>query len=147
MPEVIVDIDPPLEDGPRFAGDTSDLVFFLSWAFSARYGGNHELSIASLILRGEFKIDLKPLLTFADRDVEQEADAEMMEKAWQEPGPLADTCRAVVEAFASGESRLSAILEEYPDLRDRIEELGRIAAAASKNGSRIRVTYLLEEGA
>ena len=79
MPRIVLDFDPPWDDAPAFAADTSDLVYFLSWAFSARYGGNHEMSVASLVLRGEFGIDLRPLLTFADREVEMEADAEMLE--------------------------------------------------------------------
>jgi hypothetical protein len=147
MARVILDFDPPMQRPPEFQGDTSELVYFLSWAFSARYGGNHELSVASLILRGEFGIDLKPLLTFADRDVELEADAEMMEKAWQEPGPLAETCAAVVSALDSEEPRLAAIAQEYPELRNRVAELAEIARWAAERGSRIRVTFLLEEPA
>ncbi len=100
MPRIVLDFDPPQPDAPSFSGDTSDLVYFLSWAFSARYGGNHEMSAASLILRGEFGIDLKPLLTFADREVEMEADADMLERAWQDAGPLADCCDQNREGLA-----------------------------------------------
>jgi len=60
VPTLYVEFDPP-EPCPRtFTGDTSDLVYFLSFTFSARYGSTHELSRASLLLRGEFKIDLGP---------------------------------------------------------------------------------------
>ncbi|HXH20799.1 MAG TPA: hypothetical protein VNN10_02130 [Dehalococcoidia bacterium] len=144
MPRIVLDFEPPNADAPQLAGDTSDLAYFLSWAFSARYGGNHEMSVASLILRGEFKIDLRPLLTFADREVETEADADMLEKAWQEPGPLADCCDRVVQAFDSGEKRLSALTEEYPDLVRQIGELGQIARWAANAGLRIRVTFSME---
>lgn len=147
MPRVIIDLDPPRDGAPQFTGDTSDLVYFLSWAFATRYGGNHELSLASLILRGDFKIDLKPLLTFADRDVEVEADAEMLERVWQDASPLADTCEAVAAALDSGEPRLASITREYPLLRDRVAELGQIARWAAEQDSRIRVTFLLEEEA
>jgi hypothetical protein len=140
----VLDFDPPQPDPPKFSGDTADLVYFLSWAFSARYGGNHEMSVASLVLRGEFGIDLKPLLTFADRDVEIEADAEMLEKAWQDAGPLADCCDRVARALRSGEQRMAALVEEYSDLPGLIEELGQIAEWAAENGRRVRVTFTMQ---
>ena len=145
MPRIVLDFDPPLPDPRQIPGDTSDLVYFLSWAFSARYGGNHEMSVASLLLRGEYGIELRPLLTFADRDVEMEADAEMLEKAWQDAAPLAETCRQVVEALESNDERLVSLREDYPGLRDDIAELGRIAEDAAERGSRIRVTFELED--
>src|SRR3990172_12738077 len=85
-----------------FEGDTSDLVYFLSFAYSARYGSTHELTQAALLLRGELKIDLRPLLTFADSDVEEEADAEALERAWQDAGPLAECCRPGGAVLGSG---------------------------------------------
>ena len=143
MPRIVLDFDPPLPDAPDFASDSSDLVYFLSWAFSARYGANHEMSVASLVLRGEFGIDLKPLLTFADRDVEDPADAEALELAWQDAAPLAKTCEKVAAALASDEKRLATLRDEFPRLRDNIAELGRIAAWAAARNARIRVTYEL----
>jgi hypothetical protein len=145
MPHVVIDYDPPLDGGRQFAADSSDLVYFLSWAFSQRYGANHELSIAALILRGEFKIDLSPLLTFADRNVEDPADAEALNRAWQDPVPLAETCRAVAAALAGGERRLADLKDDYPGLSSNIEELAEVAASAAERGSRIRITYVLEE--
>jgi hypothetical protein len=145
MPRIVLDFDPPQAEAPEFASDTSDLVYFLSWAFSARYGGNHEMSVASLILRGEFRIDLHPLLTFADRQVEELADAEMLERAWQDAATLADCCEAVVRALESGEKRLDSLQEEYPALRENIGELGRIARWASEHGLRMRITFELDE--
>jgi hypothetical protein len=144
MPRIVLDFEPAQADAPAFASDTADLVYFLSWAFSARYGGNHEMSVASLILRGEFRIDLQALLTFADRQVEVPADAEMLERAWQDAAPLADCCEAVVRALASGEKRLDSLQEEYPALRENIGELGRTARWAAARGARIRVTFELE---
>jgi hypothetical protein len=145
VPRIILDFDPPQPEAPGFESDTADLVYFLSWAFSARYGGNHEMSVASLILRGEFGIDLRPLLTFADRSVEEPEDEDALERAWQEAAPLAETCTRVVEALASDERRLSELREEYPGLGRAMQELGRIAAWAAQQSSRIRVTYLLAE--
>ena len=147
VPRVIVDFDPPQADAPAFESDTSDLVYFLSWAFSTRYGANHEMSIAALILRGEFKINLAPLLTFADRDVEDPADEEALEQAWQEPQPLAECCRQVADALLSEDRRLSQLREDYPGLRDAILELGRVADWAGQRGCRIRTTYTFAEDA
>ena len=147
MPRIILDYDPPQPDAPEFEGETSDLVFFLSWAFSARYGGNHEMSIAALILRGEFKIDLVPLLTFADRNVEDPSDAEVLERSWQDGAPLADCCRAVAQALGSDEKRLASLNDEYPALRHNIEALADKAAWAADRGAKIRVTYELEDEA
>jgi hypothetical protein len=146
VPRIVLDFDPPRPDAPQIEGDSSDLVYFLSWAFSARYGGNHEMSVASLVLRGEFGIDLRPLLTFADREVEMDADAEMLDRAWQDPGPLADCCDAVAKAFRSGERRLAAVAEEYPRLVDQLVELGQIASWAADNGLRMRVTFSMQDG-
>jgi hypothetical protein len=146
MPRVVIDYDPlPLDGGRQLAADSSDLVYFLSWAFSQRYGANHELSIAALLLRGEYKIDLSPLLTFADRAVEDPADAEALDRAWQDPGPLAETCRSVAAALAGGERRLADLQEDYPRLRSNIDELAVIATSAKESGARVRVTYVLEE--
>jgi hypothetical protein len=144
MPRIVLDFDPEWPAAPGFEGDTSDLVYFLSWAFSARYGASHELAEASMLLRGEFGIDLRPLLTFADRDVEMEADAEMLEKAWQEAAPLAEACQSVVEALEGDDERLESMRKGYPGLRGNIADLGRIAATAAERGSRIRVTFEIE---
>ena len=144
MPRIVLDFDPEWPDAPALEGDSADLVYFLSWSFSARYGASHELSEASMLLRGEFGIELRPLLTFADREVEMEADAEMLEKAWQDAAPLAEACEQVVEALGSDDARLVSIREDYPALRGQVAELGQIAAAAAQHGSRIRVTFEME---
>lgn len=143
MPALHVDLDPP-GDAPTFGGDTAPLVYFLSFAFSARYGAQHELTKASLLLRGgAHKIDLKPLLTFADRDPDDETDRRELERVWQDAAPLAECCRRVVEAIDADEA-IGEQLAEFPTLRDRIDELGRIAAAAGERGARIRLTYTME---
>lgn len=144
MPRIIVDFDPEWPEAPPFSGDTSDLVYFLSWAFSARYGASHEMAVASMVLRGEFDIDLKPLLTFADRDVEMEADADMMERAWQDAAPLAETCVQVVRALEGTDPKLDELRGGYPALKGHIDELGKIAGEAAYYGRRLRVTFELE---
>ena len=143
MPTLFVEFDPPEPCPYAFQGDTSDLVYFMSFAYSARYGSTHELTQAALLLRGELKIDLRPLLTFADSDVEVEADAEALERAWQDAGPLSECCRQMVAALDSGHDKLRKLTEGFPALRDRLSELQRTAEWAAERGARVRLTYKL----
>jgi hypothetical protein len=144
MPAVIIETDPPFEPPPSFAGDSAALVYFLSFAFAARYGAQHALTKASMLLRtGEHKIDLKPLLTFADRDVEDESDRAELERVWQDAAPLAECCRRVVEAI-DADAAVREQLAEFPALRDLVDELGRIATEAASRAARIRVSYTME---
>lgn len=141
MARIIIDYDPPFEGAGQIEGDSSNLVYFLSWAYSARYGANHELSLVAQTLRNDFAIDLKPLLTFADRDVEEPADEEQLERSWQDGAPLADVCRLVVNALTSDD--MESVRAGYPLLQPNVAELGRLAEAAAGAGCRIRVTFEL----
>jgi hypothetical protein len=144
MPSLLLDFDPPLDDAPGFSGDTSDLVWFLSWAFATRYGASHELTLASVALRQKHGIDLTPLLTFADREVDEPADAEELERVWQDAATLADCCDAVVAAFATSEDeRLVTVRAEYPALAGQLGELASNARWATERGARLRITYSL----
>ena len=145
VPRIVLDFDPPQPEPLPTPEDTSDLVYFLSWAYSARYGASHELSLASLVLRNELAIDMQPLLTFADREIEVPEDEDALERAWQDPERLAATCAAVAAALDSGDERFAEVLETYPRLRQNIEALGQFATQAAGRGARIRVTYLMEE--
>ena len=141
MPTLYLDLDPPGEPPAAFAGDTAPLVYFLSFAFAARYGAQHELTQAALLLRGgAHKIDLKPLLTFADRDTDEPADQRELERVWQDAAPLAECCRRVAAAI-DADAAVREQLADFPTLRDRIDELGRIAAWAAETGRRLRLTY------
>jgi hypothetical protein len=143
MPTLHVELDPPAEGAPGLSGDTSDLVYFLSFAFAARYGAQHELTKASTLLRGgEHKIDLRPLLTFADRDADDPADEKELERVWQDAAPLAECCRRVVASIDADEA-IKEQLAGFPALRDQIEELGAIAAWAAERGARVRLTFTI----
>jgi hypothetical protein len=142
MPSLIIELDPPGAPPMTFGGETAPLVYFLSFAFAARYGAQHELSLATALLRDKHKIDLKPLLTFADRAAQDEADRQELERLWQDAGPLAECCRRVVEAI-DVDAAIREQLGDYPTLRDRIEELGRIASWAAAGGRRVRLLYTM----
>src|SRR3990172_363172 len=141
MPSLIVEFDPP-GAAPAFGGDTAPLVYFLSFAFAARYGAQHELSLATGLLRDKHKIDIKPLLTFADHAAEDEADRRELERLWQDAAPLAESCRRVVEAIDADEAVREQLRDELT-LRDLLDELGRIAARAAAEGRRVRLTFVM----
>ncbi|HWQ28793.1 MAG TPA: hypothetical protein VNN12_07205 [Dehalococcoidia bacterium] len=144
MPTAFFEADTPEPCPIVFGGDTADLVYFLSFAFSARYGAQHELTSLALRLRGgDDKIDLTPLLTFADRNPEDPADTRELERVWQDAAPLAECCRRVVEALDRGDAGVLRTLERYPDLRDRIDDLRRMAEWAAARGARVRITFEL----
>jgi hypothetical protein len=141
MPALHVELDPRGQAPLAFAGDTAPLVYFLSFAYAARFGAQHELTEAARRLRGRpHQVDLAPLLRFADRDAEDEADEQELARLWQDAAPLAVCCRRVVEAIDADDT-LRELLASVPTLRDRIEELGRIAADAAARGARVRLTY------
>ena len=125
------------------AGPGDVLVYFLSLAFSTRYGSLHPLSQLALLLRGELKIDLGPLTTFADRDVEIEADQVELDRVWQDAGPLADTLRAVNAALAAGDERIAQLTEDASGLAARLGDLLRMAEWAAGRGARVRMTFEL----
>lgn len=126
-----------------FGGPTDVLVHFISLAFATRYGAQHDLSKLALLLRGERKIDLTPLTTFADRNVEEEADARELERVWQDAAPLASTLRQVIDALEAGGERIDALVAGTPALRPRLQDLLRLADAAAARGDRVRVTFEL----
>jgi len=127
----------------EFGGDASVLVYFLSLAFSTRYGSQHDLSKLAVLLRLEHKIDLDPLTTFADRNVEVEADERELARVWQPAGSLASTLRQVVGVIDAADERVSALMAETPELADRLRELLRMVEWAEARGARVRMTFEL----
>jgi hypothetical protein len=145
LPSIVLDFDPPLPHAPGFNGDQADLVYFLSYGYSARYGAQHELSLAALALKQELKIDTLPLMTFADRNIEEDVDADTLELAWQPAEPLAKCCDEVAAALELDDKRFTTIVEEYPRLVPALRELGINAASQAEQDGRIRITYRLED--
>jgi hypothetical protein len=142
MPRIVLDFEPAQSVAPELTSDTSDLVYFLSWAFSTRYGANHELSLAALVLRGEHGIDLSPLLTFADARIEGSEEEAALEAMWQDAEPLAACARAVAGAIESGDE-LRELTADFPELPERLRELAAMADWAAAIGARVRLTYVL----
>ncbi len=124
-----------------FEGDPAIVLFFASWAYAVRFGGQHELAQAALRMQRRHKLVLRPLLRYADRDTEDPADAEELERVWQDPVPLAECCRAVSAAIASGDPQLAELLDGYADLAPRLEELARMCDWAEQQGVRARLSF------
>lgn len=126
-----------------FTAPADVLVHFLSFAFSTRYGAQHDLSKLALVLRGRYKIDLEPLTTFADRDVEVEADQVELDRVWQDAAPLAETIRRVLDVLASGDGEIDALAAGTPGLAPRLRELLAMTEWAAGRGARVRMTFEL----
>ncbi len=128
----------PLE----FFGDSADIVYFISFAHSERYGSGHPLSKAAGILKRQLQINLAPLLTFADARTESAAEEQALETMWQEPAPLAESARSVAEAIEAT-AQLRELAADFPELPDRLRELAGMADWSAERGARIRLTYVI----
>lgn len=127
----------PLE----FSRDSSDLVWFLSFAAVEQYGSQHELSLATTVLRHKHKLRLRPLLRFTSAD---DDDPEELERSWQPAGPLADTAAQVREVIARGDDQqLAAYTRDYPDLAPLLGELEALARRVAEQEGEVRMTYEL----
>ena len=144
MPRLYFETDSADACPIEFGGASDVLVYFLSLAYSTRYGSIHPFSQLALLLRGyEYGVDLKPLLTFADRAVEEEADQTELDRVWQGAAPLAASVQAVVAALDAGDARIAELTADGPDLRDRLDDLRRMAAWAAARDARVRLTFEL----
>ena len=143
MPRLFFETDPADPSPLEFDGSSDVLVYFLSLAFSTRYGSLHPLSQLALLLRRELKIDLAPLTTFADRDIEEDADQVEFDRVWQDAAPLAATLAAVTTALASSDERIAELIADAPDLRARLADLQRMAERAAQRGDRVRLSFAL----
>ena len=136
--ETTAEEDCPLE----FFGDSADIVYFISFAHSERYGSRHPLSKAAGILKRQLQINLTPLLTFADARTESAAEEQALETMWQEPAPLAESARRVAQAIEATE-QLRELAADFPELPDRLRELATMADWAAERGAKMRLTYVL----
>lgn len=127
-----------------FEGDPSIVLFFASWAYSVRFGGQHELARAAMRMQRRFKVELRPLLRYADRDIEDATDQREFDRAWQDAAPLAECCRTVTAAIAGGDEELDGLLAGYDDLAPRLGELAAMCEWAAAAGARVRLSFDLD---
>jgi hypothetical protein len=128
-----------------FSGNPTVVLFFISWAYSVRFGGTHELAQGALRMQRRHKVDLRPLLTFADRTVEDDDDQFALDHAWQEAAPLEVCCKAVVEALESDDAELRASMGAYEHaLMPRLRELAEMCAWGALHRARVRLSFTLD---
>jgi hypothetical protein len=126
----------------EFLGETAGLVYFISMAHSERYGADHPLAKAARVLKHKLRISLAPLLNFADADVGDAAEEALLDRLWQDGGPVAESARAVAEAIESTEE-LQEMTAAFPELVDRLRELADMASWAAEQDANVRLTYAL----
>lgn len=129
-----------------FLDDPAIVLFFQSWAFSLRFGGGHELAQAALHLDRHLKINLKPLLKYADRDIETVADQQEMQRSWQPAVDLAACARLVAQQWESPDSTLAPLIAGYEHLAPRLRELAAMCDWAAASDTQVRMSFDLREG-
>jgi len=125
-----------------FLGDTADIVYFISMAHTERYGADHPLAKAAAVLKRTLRVNMAPLLKFADARTDNAAEEEMLEGLWQDAAPLAEAASTVAEAI-EGTTELRELTGSFPELPERLKELARIAAWAAERGAQVRLTYVI----
>jgi hypothetical protein len=131
------------EDCPHdFLGDSADIVYFISMAHSERYGAMHPLAKAAAVLKRQLKINLSPLMNYADARTENAEEEALLERLWQDAAPLAESARNVAEAI-EGTPHLSELTSDLPELPDRLRELADIAYWAAERGAKVRLTFII----
>ena len=128
-----------------FLGDPAIVLFFQSWAFSLRFGADHELARAAAHLDRQLKINLKPLLKYADRDVETAADAQEMERSWQPAVELAVCAREIAQAWETPDATLAPLIAGYEHLAPRLRELAAMCDWGAARDTRVRMSFDLRE--
>ena len=130
--------EPPVD----FIGPSSDIVYFISFAHTERYGAHHPLAKAAAILKRKLRVNIAPLMTFADARVEDAEDAALLERIWQDAAPVSESARAVASAIEVS-PELRDLTFDFPELPDRLRELADIATWAAERGAKVRLTYVL----
>jgi hypothetical protein len=117
----------------------------MSFVVAYDYGSTHELAQLAQVLRRDLGVRLTPLATFYDAEPDDDEDRERLEKAWQDAGPLRETCENVLRAFAEHGPRLRPMAQSAPRLEDLLRQLASLASAAEQRGARVRLSYRLRD--
>jgi hypothetical protein len=128
---------------PEFSGPTEDLVYFLSFAVAERYGATHQLSAVARVLRERPPRDaLRPLLTFAEENPDDADDRADMEQIWQPAAPVAASAAWAADEIRAS-PRLLSLVQGFPGLLARLDDLARIAAWSAERGGDVRLLFRL----
>ena len=93
-------------------------------AHSERYGASHDLARAGFVVKRRLRISMTPLLNFGDARTDDAGEAAMLEKLWQDAGPVAESALAVAGAMETDEE-LRELTSAFPELPERLREARR----------------------
>jgi cAMP phosphodiesterase len=102
----------------------------------------HPLSGVANLLRRKHAVDVLPLFSFGDADPDDAEDERELERLWQDPARLAESCAAAAAAIESV-PRLQELATGFPDLVPRLRDLETIARWAAGRDAKVRITYRL----
>ena len=138
MPALYVEYDP---GGVQpFRNDPHDLLALISFGTAEPFGSLHPLTELVRRLHNLHLVDMRPLLTFYDRDVEDDVDGATLEAARQPANRLEQCVRDVPAAIAADEQAPS-LLAEDPAVPELLAELEPLATAAAS--ARMRISFSL----
>ena len=126
------------------APPAGDLLAFCSFAYASRFGPQHELSLLAQRLKEHYAVNLRAFTTYVEGVVHEEADAEDLERAWQDAGFVRAEAEKAVAALDSGDTKLTELLAEWPGLPERLREMSSRAGWAEGKGRRLRLAFLLD---
>ena len=136
--ETTADEECPLE----FLGESADIVYFISFAHSERYGAAHPLAKAAGLLKRRLGVDLTPLLTYADARAASSEEEAALDSMWQDAARLAASARSAADAIAAT-TEARELTAAFPELPERLRELAAMADWAAERGAQVRLTYVL----
>lgn len=120
------------------------LIAFMSFAVARGFGAEHPYLGLAARLESEHGVRLGPLTMFYEGLIDDAEDAEKLEMAWQDAGDLVETLTRMSDALAT-DDRCGALLEMAgaAGLPAQVATALEIAAAAAKDGRRVRLSYAL----
>jgi hypothetical protein len=139
---LIVEIDNPVVGALEFKRDPTDLLAFMSFAIAEPLGSQHPLTNLARRLKKDFDINLTPLLTFYDNDIEDDVDAINLEAAWQDAAALS-ICITEIQTVLEKDERSTSLLSGFETIPQLLDELAKMAAIAVQKRGRIRISFRL----
>ena len=122
--------------------DGADLAAFLSFANLRGFGATHPLIALADRLHDQHHVAMGPLTIFYGRDIEDDEDAEKLEKAWQPAGPLADSLDSVCTAFETDVQVLAlARRADAGGLGAQLDAVRTFSRGAALAGKAVRLSF------
>jgi len=131
-------------DLPSLPNEGANLVAFMSFAIARGFGAQHPLVALAEHLHRGLRVPLGPLETFYEGVVEDEEDAERLERAWQPAEPLRATLAALAAALRD-DPTARRLLERAgtPALAEEAERLAALLEGPACRRKNVRLSYFL----